>query len=85
MKASGANGLKKLSASRPVLPEAQPGERPGEHILWRADLPAELNVSTETVRRWIRAGKLPEPDVKLSLQSRGWKLSTLRAAGINLP
>lgn len=61
------------------------GPRSDDHILWRADLPAELNVSSETVRRWIKQGKLPKPDVDLTLQSKGWRLSTLRAAGINLP
>jgi len=53
-------------------------------IIWRADLPAMLRVSSETVRKYLKAKKLPPPDVDLSLKARGWKLSTLRAAGINL-
>ena len=55
-----------------------------EKIIWRADLPAMFKKSDETIRRWIKAGKLPQPDVALSLQSRGWKVATLRSAGINL-
>lgn len=43
-----------------------------------------LNVSTETIRRYIRDKRLPKPDVALSQKTMGWKLSTLRAAGINL-
>lgn len=53
-------------------------------VIWRADLMATLNVCSETIRRWLRDGKLPAPDVDLSLKTRGWRLSTLRAAGIKL-
>lgn len=56
-----------------------------DRLILRGALPAELGVSSETVRRWMRDGKLPKPDVDLSLRTRGWKLSTLRAAGLNLP
>ena len=56
-----------------------------DRVLWRRDLPARFNVDTETVRRWIKAGKLPPPDVDLSRRSRGWRVSTLRAAGLNIP
>lgn len=57
-----------------------------DKIIWRPDLQKALgNVSGETMRRWLRAGKIPKPDVQLSLRSQGWKLSTLCAAGINLP
>jgi len=55
-----------------------------ETIIWRCDLPAKLNKSTETIRRWLKEGKLPTPDVNLSLQARGWKLRTLHEAGIKL-
>jgi predicted DNA-binding transcriptional regulator AlpA len=53
-------------------------------IIWRSELHIRLQRSSETVRRWIKANKLPKPDVELSLRTRGWRLSTLRAAGINL-
>lgn len=55
-----------------------------EKIIWRADLPALFHKSDETIRKWIKAGKLPQPDVQLSLQSRGWKVRTLHAAGIKI-
>jgi predicted DNA-binding transcriptional regulator AlpA len=41
-------------------------------------------VCSETIRRYMRDEKLPKPDVELSRRTMGWKLSTLRAAGINL-
>lgn len=53
-------------------------------ILTRADIAARLNYSADTVRKWIKAGKLPPPDVALSRKTVGWKRSTLAAAGINL-
>lgn len=55
-----------------------------DRLILRGALPAELGVSSETVRRWMRDGKLPKPDVDLSLRTRGWKLSTLRAAGLGI-
>lgn len=60
--------------------EAQEEDR----IIWRCDLHAVLNVSSEAVRRWLNSGKLPPPDIDLSRRTRGWKVSTLRAAGIDL-
>ncbi len=55
-----------------------------ERVIWRRDLEQLLNVGSETVRRWMAAGKLPRPDVDISRRTRGWKLSTLREAGIDL-
>lgn len=55
-----------------------------EKIIWRADLPALFKKSDETIRRWIRDGKLPKPDVELTQQSRGWKVRTLHEAGIKV-
>lgn len=54
----------------------------GDRVIYRAELPGLLNVGTEAVRRYIKDGKLPAPDVDLSRRCRGWKISTLRAAGI---
>jgi len=52
-------------------------------MIWRRDLRAYFgDVSDETVRRWIKQGKLPKPDVDFSMRTRGWKLSTLHRAGI---
>lgn len=56
-----------------------------DRVIWLADLPKELDCSKETVRRWRKADKLPKADVQLTQQSVGWRVSTLRAAGINLP
>jgi len=56
-----------------------------DRVMWREDLQRALEVSGETMRRWINANKLPKPDVALSRKTMGWKMSTLRAAGINLP
>ena len=53
-------------------------------VIWRRELCAKLGVSSECVRRMMKAGKLPKPDVDLSQKTRGWRLSTLHAAGINL-
>lgn len=61
--------------------EAQVSDR----VIWLSDLPKELNRSSETVRRWRKANKLPAADVQLTRQSVGWRVSTLRAAGINVP
>lgn len=54
-------------------------------ILKRHDLMARLGItSTETIRRYLRDKKLPKPDVALSKRNVGWKVSTLRAAGVNV-
>lgn len=53
-------------------------------IMTRADIMARLKVSRETVRQWLKAERLPKPDVALSRKTVGWKRSTLAAAGINL-
>lgn len=53
-------------------------------VIWRQDLQKRMRVKSETVRRWKKNGKLPPPDVNISNRTCGWKLSTLRAAGINL-
>lgn len=55
-----------------------------DRVIYRAELPGLLHVTSETVRRWLRAGKLPKPDVDLSQRTRGWRLSTLHAAGIGI-
>jgi len=55
-----------------------------DRVLWRADLRKALGCSPDTLRRYVRDKKLPEPDVNLTQRMMGWKVSTLRAAGINL-
>ena len=62
---------------------AEPGYL--DRVVWRQELPKVLGgVSTATVSRYIREGKLGQPDVDLSQRQRGWKLSTLRARGIDV-
>jgi predicted DNA-binding transcriptional regulator AlpA len=53
-------------------------------VIWRRELPAKLGVTSEAVRKMMKAGKLPKPDVDLSQKTRGWRMSTLHAAGIKL-
>ncbi|WP_418648639.1 helix-turn-helix transcriptional regulator [Thauera butanivorans] len=58
--------------------------QPLDPVIWRSDLKETIGVSSETIRRWLKSGKLPQPDVALSSRTMGWRASTLRAAGINL-
>jgi hypothetical protein len=55
-----------------------------EMIIKRSDLPRLLNVSSDTVRKYIKSGKLPSYDVALSRKTSGWKRSTLVAAGVRV-
>lgn len=55
-----------------------------DRIVWRSDLYTTIGVCSETVRQWIKAGKLPKPDVQISTKRMGWRLSTLRGIGIGL-
>lgn len=56
-----------------------------DKVIWRHDLQALLSVTSNTMRRWMKSGKLPTPDVEMSRKTLGWRASTLRANGINLP
>lgn len=55
-----------------------------DRVIFRAELCKLLNVGTECVRRWIKSGKIPKPDVAITCRTMAWKLSTLHAAGIGL-
>ena len=55
-----------------------------DRVIYRSELPGLLKVGTVAVRRYIKAGKLPAPDVNLSRRTCGWSLSTLRAHGIGV-
>ena len=55
-----------------------------DRLVFRDDLGATLGVGSEALRRWIKAGKLPKPDVAITRRTMAWKLSTLQAAGIGL-
>jgi predicted site-specific integrase-resolvase len=56
-----------------------------DKVIWRHDLQAMMAVSSETMRRWIKAGKLPKPDVAMTQKTMGWRVSTLHNCGINIP
>ena len=55
-----------------------------DRVIWRKDFEETMRVTSETVRRWIKTGKLPPPDVSMSRKVHGWRLSTLQKLGINL-
>lgn len=74
-----------MSGLVPTKPATGPiTVNPEDRVIYRSELPALLHVGTEAVRRYIKAGKLPAPDVDLSRRTRGWRISTLRAAGIGV-
>lgn len=54
-----------------------------DRVIWRPDLQKMMGVTSETVRRWMRDHRLPEPDVAMSRKTLGWRVSTLRAHGLN--
>jgi len=56
-----------------------------DRVIWRPELQKLMEVSSNTIRCWMIAGKLPTPDVAMSRKTLGWRVSTLRASGINLP
>lgn len=56
----------------------------GNEVIWRQDLQAKCDVTSETIRRWLKEKRLPEPDVAITRRKMGWRRSTLIAAGINL-
>jgi predicted DNA-binding transcriptional regulator AlpA len=55
-----------------------------DRVIFRPELMKTMNVTSETIRRWMIARRLPAPDVAMSHKTLGWRLSTLRNAGINL-
>jgi len=55
-----------------------------DKVIHRKDLTTAMRRSRETIRRWLKDGTLPKPDVRLNRQAMAWKVSTLRAAGFNL-
>jgi predicted DNA-binding transcriptional regulator AlpA len=55
-----------------------------DRVIWRPQLQKMMGVTSETIRRWMRDHRLPEPDVAMSRKTLGWRASTLRAHGVNL-
>lgn len=60
---------------------------PEDRVVYRDEFRQKMGgvgrpISSETVRVWVKEKKVPPFDVDLSLRTRGWKVSTLRAAGL---
>lgn len=68
----------------PAPAETATPAAPADRLVWRAELCEKMNVGSEAVRRWIKDGKLPKPDVAITRRTKCWKLSTLRAHGVGL-
>lgn len=69
------------------MSKPKPQEQPAvveDRVIWRRELQEAMQVRSDTIRRWIKTEKLPQPDVKISQKTLGWRLSTLQAAGIYL-
>lgn len=62
----------------PAIPE-------NDRIIWRRDLVEITGCHPSTIARWRRNGILPKPDAEFTKGIYGWKLSTLKAIGIDLP
>lgn len=58
---------------------------PEDPIIWRSYLQTKLDKHSDTIRRWLIDGTLPKPDINPTRKTMGWRLSTLMAAGINIP
>ena len=53
-------------------------------IIRRRELQALLGVSSDTMRRYLRDGKLPPPDYAPTCKLQAWRMDTLKAAGLDL-
>lgn len=54
-------------------------------LIMRGELCEKLGITGNTLRRWLREEKLPEPDVAITRRTLGWRKSTLVEAGIRIP
>jgi predicted DNA-binding transcriptional regulator AlpA len=50
-------------------------------IIRRRELQAHLGVSSDTMRRYLKDGKLPPLDFNPTPKLQAWRLDTLKAAG----
>lgn len=55
-----------------------------DKLLSRAELAAVLRTNSDTLGRWVRQKRVPPPDVKTTQKNQQWKVSSLRAAGLNI-
>jgi hypothetical protein len=57
---------------------------PDDRLLTRAELLIILRTNSDTFSRWVREKRVPQPDVKTTQKNQQWKVSSLRAAGLNI-
>ena len=55
-----------------------------DRVIYRADFQQMMGVKSDTLRKWMKSGKIPKPDVAITARTLGWRLSTLQAAGIGV-
>lgn len=56
-----------------------------ERVFWRDEIMRILNISSDGLRKLIKAGKFPPADVPITNRTQGWNTSTLLAKGFKLP
>lgn len=54
-------------------------------MISRAQLREHLGVHPHTITKWLAKGRIPRPDVQISLKSAWWKRETLAKVGIEIP
>jgi predicted site-specific integrase-resolvase len=57
---------------------------PDDTLLKRPELVARLRISSDTLRRWLQANRIPPPDINTTRKNQQWRVSSLRAAGLNI-
>lgn len=53
-------------------------------LLKRPELVERLRINTATLGRWVREKRIPPPDINTTRKNQQWKVSSLRAAGLNV-
>lgn len=59
-------------------------DAPTDPIINRGELQRLLGKHSDTIRRWLKDGVLPKPDIAPTRQGIAWRASTLRRAGFDL-
>lgn len=54
-------------------------------IVFADDIKRTLGISSNTLTNWLREGRIPQPDVKITNRTRYWLRSTLVAAKVLPP